>query len=65
MGENTRVGDILPKTEALKAQPKCKKVTQAQTKMVDEEMILKLLDSKKVWIFHYAVSKTDSDKTFT
>ncbi|CAL8269647.1 unnamed protein product [Arctogadus glacialis] len=47
MGEDVRSGDCLPKTEVKKGLKKRKEDTKVSTKMVDEDTILTLIESKK------------------
>ncbi|CAL8300529.1 unnamed protein product [Boreogadus saida] len=47
MGEDVRTGDCLPKTEVKKGMKKRKEDTKVSTKMVDEDTILTLIESKK------------------
>jgi hypothetical protein len=48
MGKYTRVGDVLPKTEVKKGIKTRKDYTQVTSKSVDEDVILSLIETKKV-----------------
>lgn len=48
MGEHTRVGNILPKTEVKKALKKRTDDTKHPTREINEDIILNIIDSKKV-----------------
>ena len=58
MGEDVRSGDCLPKTEVKKGLKKRKNDTKVSTKMVDEDTILTLIESKKVCAFYIGSSYT-------
>lgn len=50
MGEHTRVGNVLPKTEDKKAMKKKKDEIKQPPKNINEDIILQLIESKKVYI---------------
>lgn len=48
MGEHTRVGNVLPKTEVKKAMKRKTGDFKHPPKKINEDIILKLIESKKV-----------------
>lgn len=50
MGEHTRVGNVLPKTEDKKAMKKKKDDIKHPPKNINEDIILQLIESKKIYI---------------
>ncbi|ROJ64739.1 hypothetical protein DPX16_3761 [Anabarilius grahami] len=51
MGEHTRVGNVLPKTEAKKTMKKKKDDIKHHPQKINEDILLQLLESKKVFDF--------------